>query len=298
MNPFGIIHAEKADFPVRILCRLMGVSHAGYYAWRGRGPSQRQRSEERIVTKMRAIQARTKQSYGAPRMHDELHDDGENVGRHRIARLMREHGLCALVKRRFVRTTDSKHDRPLAPNLLERNFRTNGPNRVWVGDITYLRTRQGWVYLAVLMDLYSRAIVGWSLDTSLHRRGALAALKQAIGWRQPQPGLVHHTDRGCQFASDEYRDVLRHHQAIQSMSRAGDCYDNAVAESFFASFKKERVRGRILESYDHAYRLVSQYIDGFYNLHRRHSHNRGLSPFDFEAIAQTQHVAPIAASLT
>ena len=295
MSPFGIIHAERANFPIRVLCRLMKVSPSGYYAWLGRKPSTRKRDEERIVTKMRAIQAQTQQSYGTPRMHDELRDNGEKVGRHRVARLLRDNGLGALQKKRFVRTTDSKHDQPIAPNLLARDFGANAPNRVWVGDITYLRTRQGWVYLAVLMDLYSRAIVGWSLDTSLHRRGALRALKHALGHRQPQPGLVHHTDRGCQYASDDYRAVLRKYEIAQSMSRAGDCYDNAVAESFFASFKKERVRGRTFDSYEHARRVVSTYIDGFYNPHRRHSHNAGKSPFDFETFNKQTHQAAIAA---
>lgn len=295
MNPFGIIHAERARFPIRVLCRLLGVSHSGYYAWRDRKPSARARSEERVVTKMAAIQTQTKYAYGSPRMLDDLRDNGEHIGIHRVARLMRKHGLNALQKKGFVHTTDSAHGGPMAPNLLDRHFTTHAPNRVWVGDITYLRTQEGWAYLSVLLDLYSRAVVGWSLDASLHTDGVLRALKHALGVRQPAPGLIHHSDRGCQYASASYRAVLDEHGALQSMSRAGDCWDNAVAESFFASFKKERVRGATFESFGHARRIVEQYIDGFYNPRRRHSAAAGLSPLDFEAIHPKPTEAHIAA---
>lgn len=295
MNPFGIIHAERARFPVRVLCELLGVSRAGYYAWRDRKPSARAQSEERIVVKISAIQMQTKHAYGSPRMVADLREDGERIGIHRVARLMRKHGLNALQKKRFARTTDSAHDAPIAKNLLARNFKTSAPNRVWAGDITYLRTQEGWAYLSVLLDLYSRAVVGWSLDRSLHTAGPLRALRQALGARQPAEGLIHHTDRGCQYASAAYRAVLDEHGVIQSMSRAGDCWDNAVSESFFASFKKERVRGAIFDSFNHAHRVASKYIDGFYNPRRRHSSAAGLSPFDFEAIHAKQPEARIAA---
>ena len=295
MNPFGIIHAERAKFPVRVLCKLLGVSRAGYYAWKGRKPSARRQSEERIVTKMSAIQTETKYAYGSPRMVRDLREDGEEIGLHRVARLMSKRGLNALQKKRVVRTTDSAHDGPIAANVLARNFEVDSPNRVWAGDITYLRTQEGWAYLSVLLDLYSRAVIGWSLDRSLSTDGALRTLRQALGARQPAEGLIHHTDRGCQYASVMYRAVLDEHGVIPSMSRRGNCWDNAVSESFFASFKKERVRGKTFDSFSHAHRVAAQYIDGFYNPRRRHSAADGLSPFDFEAFHAKRVAIQVAA---
>ena len=189
MNPFGIIHAERAYFPVRVLCALRGVSPSGYYAWRDRNPSARSRSEERIVVKMRVIQHETEPAYGSPRMLHDLVEDDEPIGIHRVARLMKKHGLNALQKKRFVHTTDSTHSEPLAPNVLNRHFKTDAPTRGWVGDITDVRTNEGWAYLSVLVDGYARAVVGGSLDNSLHRNGALRALRHALGARQPAPGL-------------------------------------------------------------------------------------------------------------
>lgn len=279
MNPFEIIRAEAAHFPVTLLCSLLGVSTSGYYAYLGRGRSGRQESDLRLTTKIRAIHAGTRSVYGSRRMTHEL---DEVVGRNRVARLMRENGLLARSPKRFRVTTDSDHDLPVAPNLLEQNFTTDAPNRVWVADITYVWTAQGWGYLAVLLDLFARRVVGWAFADHMRRELPLKALRRALQARQPAVGLIHHSDRGSQYASREYRHVLVDHQVACSMSRAGDCYDNAVAESFFASLKKECLSRVHLATYTEAYDAIAAYIDGFYNPLRRHSALGYVSPIDYE----------------
>lgn len=239
MSDFEVVHAEKARYGVSDLCRTLGVSRSGYYAWSSRPASRRERDDERLQTKIRAIHERSRGNYGSPRVHAELRAQGERTSRKRVARLMRENGICGLQKRRFRRTTHSQHKHPLADNLLAQRFEAAAPNRVWVGDITYVWTAEGWAYLAVLLDLCSRRVVGWALRKTLGRELVLAALRKALMLRQPPTNLVHHTDRGCQYASREYRKELALHGIRQSMSRAGNCYDNAVSESFFASLKKE-----------------------------------------------------------
>ncbi len=279
MSLFEIIRAEAANFPITLLCLLLGVSPAGYYAFLNRGRSVRARTNERLTTKIRAIHSRTRHVYGARRMVREL---GEPAGRNRVARLMRENGLLARVPRRFRVTTDSGHALPVAPNLLEQNFTTNAPNRVWLADITYVWTAEGWAYLAAVVDLYARRVVGWAFADHMRKELAVTALKRAFDARRPGAGLIHHSDRGSQYASHDYRNMLIDHEAACSMSRAGDCYDNAIAESFFASLKKECLNREHFATRTEAHDAIATYIDGFYNTMRRHSAISYVSPIDHE----------------
>jgi len=282
VSPFELVQSEKANYPINLLCEAVGVSRSAYYAWTHGTPSQRALANERILVEIRAIHAEHKERYGSPRIRTELHGRGIRVGKHRVARLMRENGIRARLRRRFRRTTDSRHGLPVAPNLLERRFTTTAPDQAWVGDITYIWTAEGWSYLSVLLDLYSRRVVGWALRKSLNRELAVSTLRRALARRRPPPGLVHHTDRGCQYASSEYRRLLHKHSAVSSMSAAGDCWDNAVAESFFATLKKELVHGCAFETRSEAYDAISEYIDHYYNAKRRHSAAGNLSPINFE----------------
>jgi transposase InsO family protein len=215
-------------------------------------------------------------------MHRELVEDGEHVGRRRVRRLMREHGIVAVQTRRFHKTTDSNHTLGYAPNLLQQSFATHAPDRVWVGDITYIWTAEGWCYLAVLLDLYSRRVVGWALDEHMRAELPQRALGRALQARSPEPGLIHHSDRGSQYAAHDYRKLLAAWGASQSMSDAGNCYDNAVAESFFASLKKECISRHAFVTRTAAYDAVARYIDGFYNPTRRHSTLGYVSPLRYE----------------
>lgn len=280
MNPFAIIRTEAAHFPITQLCALLGVSRSGYYAWHGRKSSERRQTDLRLTAKIRAIHASNDGVYGSRRIAAEL---DEPVGRHRVSRLMRNYGLQARTPRRYRATTDSNHDRPVAPNLLAQDFFTDAPNRIWVGDLTYVWTAEGWSYLAVLLDLYSRRVVGWSFADHMRTELPLTALRRALDARQPGPGLIHHTDRGSQYASGNYQKLLLKHEVACSMSRSGDCYDNAVAESFFASLKKERLHRKHFATRTEAYDAIANYIDGFYNPSRRHSALGYTSPIDYEA---------------
>ena len=291
MSPYELVQAEKAYFPVSQLCDAVGVSRSAYYDWCRGTPSQRAQANERVLTEIRAIHTEHQERYGSPRVRAELRDRGLEVGKHRVARLMRENGLRARPRRRFRRTTDSRHDLPVAPNLLERNFTTTAPNQAWVGDITYVWTAEGWAYLAVLLDLFSRRVVGWTLGKSLSRDLAVSTLKHALARRRPPPGMIHHTDRGCQYASGDYRRLLERNGAACSMSAAGDCWDNAVAESFFATLKKELVHGCAFATRSEAYDAISRYIDHYYNPKRRHSAAAFLSPINFELAHSAQLAA-------
>ncbi len=282
MSPYELVQSEKAQFPVDALCEAVGVSRSAFYAWSKSTPSKRQVANERVLAEIRAIHSEHEARYGSPRMVDELRGRGHEVGKHRVARLMQENGIWARVRRRFRHTTDSRHQLPVAPNLLAQNFTATAPNQVWVGDITYIWTAEGWSYLAVLLDLYSRRVVGWAMRKSLSCELALAALDRALTCRQPPLGLCHHTDRGSQYASRAYRRVLERHGVVASMSAAGNCYDNAVAESFFATLKKELVHGCAFETRSEAYDAISNYIENYYNAKRRHSAAGNQSPINFE----------------
>ena len=288
---FDFIAAKEVAFPVARMCRVLGVSPSGYYACKSRPPSKRVADDARIGAEVAAAHKTSRGIYGSPRVHRELQARGVKIGKKRVERLMNEKGLRGRSKQRFVCTTDSKHDDPIAPNILERKFETTGPNEAWVGDVTYIATAQGWLFLAVLLDLFSRRVVGWATSDTNDRTLALAALDHALRSRQPRAGLVHHTDRGSPYASDDYRSALAKRGIVASMSRKGDCWDNAVAESFFATLRAELVDDERYPSRRGAERSIGEYIDSFYNTDRLHSHLDYVSPIEFELKAQVAALA-------
>jgi putative transposase len=280
---FRFIEDRRADYPVRILCDVLEVSPAGYYAWRSRPESRRSTANRQLVNDIKRVYRDAYGRYGSPRIHIELKAEGRGVSRGRIERLMRHHGIRAIMARpRWVRTTDSRHDLPIAPNLLDRNFVAPAPNCVWLADITYVETDQGWLYLATVMDLYSRRIVGWAMADHLRTELPLAALRMAIAAKQPGPGLIHHSDRGVQYAAGDYRKVMQSAGFQASMSRKADCYDNAPMESFFHTLKTELVHHRHYATRQEARREIFAYIEGFYNQTRRHSTIGYISPIEME----------------
>ncbi|WP_244562063.1 IS3 family transposase [Bradyrhizobium lablabi] len=280
---FRFIEDRRADYPVTILCDVLGVSPAGYYAWRSRPESRRSAANRHLIDDIRRVHRDTCGRYGSPRIHVELKAQGRGASRGRIERLMRHHGIRAIMARRSrVRTTDSRHDLPIAPNLLDRNFTAAAPNRIWLADITYVETDQGWLYLATILDLYSRRIVGWAMENHLRADLPLVALKMAISAQRPGAGLIHHSDRGVQYASADYRKVMQSAGFRASMSRKGDCYDNAPMESFFHTLKTELVHHRQYATRAEAKRDIFAYIEGFYNRTRRHSAIGYISPIEME----------------
>jgi transposase InsO family protein len=288
---FAFIAEEKVAFPVAVLCRLLAVSPSGYYATLGRPRSQHARRDEDLAKRVADAHLASKRRYGSPRVHAELTAAGERVGRKRVARLMREKELVGRMRRRFRTTTDSKHGFPIAPNVIARDFTASAPDQVWVTDITFLWTAQGWLYLAVILDLFSRRVVGWATSQNVDRHLALAALDTAFTKRRPIAGLVHHSDRGSTYASSDYRKALDARGIECSMSRKGDCWDNAVAESFFATLKRELEGIDTMESRTAAIISIGEYIDGFYNLERRHSAINYTSPVEFELIHSVKRAA-------
>jgi putative transposase len=282
---FGFIQTEKAMYPVRLLCRTLSVSASGFYAWCCRGLSRRAQKDAALKIEIRAAHTASDKTYGSPRIYVDLKTAGQRVGRKRVARLMREEGIEGQRKRRFRVTTDSRHSLPVAANQLNRNFAASAPNKIWVTDITYIWTREGWIYLAAILDLFSRRVVGWSMDSSIDRTLALDALGMALKTRRPEPGLLHHSDRGVQYASADYQSQLRERGIICSMSRKGDCWDNAVAESFFSTLKAELVHRTDYVSRSQARASVFGYIEAFYNGRRRHSALGYVSPVEHENAA-------------
>lgn len=279
---FGFIAAEKAAFPVRLLCRMLQVSRAGFYAWQARPPAPRARADERLGLEIAAIHVESRHRYGSPRIHAELADRGCRTSRKRVARLMRVRGLVARRRRRFRVTTQSRHPFPIAPNVLARQFERARPDQAWVTDITYIPTGEGWLYLAVILDLWSRFAVGWAMSERITDDVTLDALDMALARRRPPPGLLHHSDRGSQYASGDYQKVLAEHGIVCSMSRRGNCWDNAVAESFFATLKVELVNDATWATRALARTALFDYIELFYNGPRRHSALGYLSPRAFE----------------
>jgi putative transposase len=279
---FEHVHAEKARHSVSALCRALRVSTSGYYAWRGRGASHRAREDAVLGVHIRAIHKQSRRTYGSPRVHAQLGREGWRVGRKRVARIMREEGVQAEPRRRFRTTTDSRHSLPVAANVLERRFDAADPDRVWATDITYVWTWQGWLYLAVVVDLFSRRVVGWAADGHMRTELVLNALAMAIARRRPAPGLVHHSDRGSQYASHRYQQELARHGMVPSMSRKGNCWDNAVAESFFGSIKTELIHTRPWATRAGARGAIAEYIELFYNSQRLHSRLGYASPAEYE----------------
>jgi putative transposase len=282
---FGFIQTEKATYPVRMLCRTLQVSTSGFYAWCRRGLSLRAQEDAALKVEVRAAHAASDKTYGSPRILEDLKADGKHVGRKRVARLMREEGIEGQRKRRFRVTTDSRHSHPVAENHLNRDFTTSAPNTIWVSDITYIWTREGWMYLAAILDLFSRRVVGWSMDSRLDQTLALDALGMALSTRRPEPGLLHHSDRGVQYAGGDYQKQLRERGIACSMSRKGDCWDNAVAESFFSTLKAELVHRTDYVTRSQAKASVFEYIETFYNPRRRHSALGYVSPVQYELAA-------------
>ena len=280
-----MITRHRGEFPVRLMCRVLEVSPAGYYASLRRPASWHAVIDELLMAHVRLIHAESGETYGAPRVHQELQAEGLPASPKRVARLMREDGLVARPRKRYrVATTDSNHDDPIAPNLLARQFDVNGValNRVWVADITYIPTREGSLYLATVLDLGSRRCVGWAMRDTLEGELALSALRMARAARCPAPGLLHHSDRGSQYCAAAYQRELAAHGMIASMSRKGDCYDNAVAESFFATLEFELLMKNDWETREDARRAIFRYIETWYNRKRRHSTLGYVSPAAYE----------------
>jgi len=280
---YAQIQQLAAEHPVRRLCALLGVSRSGYYEWRDRGPGRRQQEDAHLAPQIETLFLEKRRTYGRVRLTHELRARGHACGQRRVRRLMRAQGLRARPRRRYrPQTTDSRHDHPIAPNLLAQRPAPSRPDTVWVSDLTYLPTTAGWLFLAVVLDRYSRRVVGWAFSRQLNTSLALAALRMALVQRRPAPGLLHHSDRGCQYASDAYRAELEAHGLVASMSRTGNPYDNAAMESFYATLKIECLHQLLLASPVDTQAHVFDYLEVFYNRERLHSALGYKSPVDFE----------------
>lgn len=284
MSCFKLIAAEKANYPVDLMCGVLGVSRSGFYAWSSRAPSGRALEDARLTTRIREIHADNREVYGAPRIWLDLLDEGERISRKRVARLMREAGISGLIDKKHKATTIRVPGVRVADDLLDRDFTATAPNQRWVADITYLRTWEGWLYLVAVQDLFSRRIVGWSVADHMRAELVVDALQMALAQRRPQPGLTFHSDQGSQFVSLDFGKQARAAGIAQSMGSKGDCYDNAVAESFFATLKKELIHRHTWPTKAALRTELFDYIEAFYNRRRRHSTLGGLSPAKYEKI--------------
>jgi putative transposase len=284
VSAFRLIEAEKATHSVPMLCRLLGVSRSGYYAWRSRPPSERSRFDALLSEKIETIHRNSRATYGAPRVHAELRAIGIRCGRKRVARLMRQAKLRGCLRGRRIRTTHRVALRQAAPDLVERNFASEEPDRLWVADITYVRSTEGFMYLAFILDACSRKVVGWSMATHLRTELVVEALQMAIARRKPAPGLVHHSDRGVQYTSLSFGKRLEDEGLVPSMGRLGSAYDNALAESFVATLKTELLYRSSWPNRQVVKTAIFEYIEGFYNTRRRHSALGHLSPAEFEEV--------------
>ena len=281
---YEFIEENRSAFRVQKMCQALKVKSSGYYSWKRRGKSRRDKDNDRLLSEIRIIFMKYRRLYGSPRITDELRDNGHTCGENRVARLMKENGIAAKTKRRFKVTTKSRHNYPIADNLVNRKFSSDSPNRVWASDITYVWTKEGWLYLAAIMDVYSRQIVGWSMGKRLTQDLVIKALKQAIWRRNPSDGLIFHSDRGSQYAANEFRSLLKKHKMIQSMSGSGNCYDNAIMESFFHTLKVEHVYFERYEARQEAISSIFEYVEIFYNRVRKHSALNYKSPADYETL--------------
>lgn len=279
---FDFIRQQKKAFPVTLLCKVMRVSRSGFYQYLKYGHLYIMDPDFLLLFKVRRIHASTRGSYGSRRMSKELRDDGHDVGRYRARSLMKRAGVAVKPRKRFKKTTDSKHNLPVAPNLLDRKFSVDRPNATWCADISYLWTIQGWLYLAVIIDLFSRKVVGWAMSSSMRTKLVTEALAMAYFRRKPPKGLLHHSDRGSQYASREYQQTLESYGMRCSMSRKGDCWDNAAVESFFHSLKTEWIQDTVYHTRDEARADVVEYIEIFYNNQRRHSFIDYKNPNEYE----------------
>ena len=279
---YAWIKEQSLHYPIAVLCQFMSVSRSRYYDWLKSPKTTREKENEALTERLKKLFTKGRRTYGTRRLKQKLAKQGIHASRRRIGRLMRKAGLFCKTKKRFKATTHSHHDKPIAPHLLKREFNVTQPDRYYVGDITYIATQEGWLYLAVVIDLFSRKVVGWSMNERMTAHLVNSALLMAIENRKPLAGLVWHTDRGSQYASDSHRKILSEHQMIQSMSRKGNCWDNAVAESFFHSLKTELIHHCQFQSRGEAKLAIFEYIEVFYNRERIHSANDYLSPADYE----------------
>lgn len=294
---FAFIAAEKANYPVRLLCRCLAVSRSGFYAWLVRDPCARRRRDAQLAVEVAASHTASRRTYGSMRVLRDLREKKIRISRKRIVRLMRERGLVARRRRRFRATTNSNHAFPVAANVLMREFRVDAPNVAWVTDITYVATQDGWLYLAVILDLFSRRVVGFAMSDRIKQELALDALSMARARRSEVRDLIHHSDRGSQYASHAYRRALAEAGITCSMSRRGNCWDNAVAESFFATLKVELLHDRLLPTRAEAEAMIAEYIEDFYNVRRRHSSLDYMSPMAFELQHATREAEGFALGL-
>ena len=279
---FRFVEEHRDAFPSARLCQVMNVSLRGLRAFRSRPASRRQRSDMVTLAHIKEQSRLSLSSYGRPRMTEELKEIGLNIGHRRVGRLMRQNGISVVRTRKHKATTDSNHKFNIAPNLLDRNFTADGPNQKWAGDITYIWTREGWLYLAVILDLHSRRVIGWAVSNRMKRDLAIRALEMAIAFRAPPKGCIHHTDRGSQYCSHDYQKILRQHGFKVSMSGKGNCYDNAAVETFFKTIKAELIWRDSWNTRRQAEMAIFEYINGFYNPRRRHSALGWKSPVAFE----------------
>ena len=273
---------HKTEFSISVMCEVLSVSRSGYYAWLKNPESKRKQSNNKLRKKIRTVHRDSGEAYGSPRIYQALKEQGETCSENRVARLMREDGLRAKTTRRFKATTNSEHNLPVAPNLLDRNFSPEAPNQVYAGDITYIWTTEGWLYLAVVIDLFSRSVVGWAMNKQMTRQLVVNALTMAVQRRRPPSGVIFHSDRGSQYASGDFQKLLTKHGMRCSMSRKGNCWDNAPVESFFGSLKQELVFHQKYPTRCHARQSLFEYIERFYNRRRLHSTLGYKSPADFE----------------
>ena len=273
---------HATEFTVDSMCRFMRVSRSAYYAWLQRGQTTGEKEDAELTGIIQSVFKKSRATYGTRRIKKELGDRNRLVSRRRIGRLMRAADLACKTKRKFKATTNSRHDQPIAPNLLDRQFTVEQPNQVYAGDITYIYTQEGWLYLAVVIDLFSRQVVGWSMAEHMRAKLVNDALLMAVWKRKPAKGLLWHTDRGSQYASESHRTLLKQNDIRQSMSRKGNCWDNAVSESFFHTLKTELVHHQTYQNRDEAKKAIFEYIEVFYNRQRLHSANGYLSPVDYE----------------
>jgi putative transposase len=280
---YRAIQEQDRRYPIRLMCRALAVSPAGYYAWRTRPESARSVSACALLSAIRVIHRESRETYGSPRCWDALLKQGHDVGEHRVARLMRVEGIRAKTVKKWRVTTQSNHRLPVAENTLNRQFMVEAPNRVWAGDLTYVWTTEGWLYLAVILDLYSRRVIGWAMGHRLTVDLAEQALTMALVTRRPGAGLLHHSDRGSQYAASSYQQMLAAQGLVPSMSRKGNCWDNACVESFFGTLKRELVYHRRYATREEAIQDIFEYIEVFYNRQRRHSTLGYHSPAEYEA---------------
>jgi len=279
---YVFIELHRSNFRVSKMCRTLKISRSAFYSWRNRSKSKRELDNEFLLERIKEIHRQSKQIYGSPKIFEELKAQNIQCGKNRVARIMRKNGIKSKRTRKFKATTNSNHRLPIAPNLLNQVFSASKPNEIHVSDITYIPTGEGWLYLAVVIDLYSRQVVGWCMSERATKELVYNAVCQAIVRRKPKPGLIFHSDRGVQYASHKVRDLLKNNNMLQSMSKKGDCYDNAVAESFFAILKTELVYFEKFKTRDEAKKAIFEFIEIWYNRKRLHSKLKYLTPVQFE----------------